>query len=63
MGLSPTVFASAERTSIFLYASFIILIIYILKYLKENKKDIKFMYYGTIGVSLISYIKNLVSIF
>lgn len=63
MGLSPTVFASQERTSIFLYASFIILIIYILKYLKENEKDIKFMYYGTIGVSLISYIKNLISIF
>lgn len=63
MGLSPTVFASAERTAIFLYASFIILIIYILKYLKENQKDIKFMYYGTIGVSIISYIKNLISIF
>lgn len=63
MGLSPTVFASAERTSIFLYTSFIILIIYIIKHLKETEKNIEPIYYGTIAVSLISYIKNLISIF
>ena len=63
MGLSPTVFASAERTAIFLYATFMILIIYILKHLKENGKKIAPLYYGTIVVSLISYIKNLIAIF
>lgn len=63
MGLSPTVFASAERTTIFLYTAFIILIVYIINYLKENQKNIIPIYYGTIAASLVSYIRNVMSIF
>ena len=56
MGISPTVYASAERTSLFLYGAFAILIVYILKDLKEQGKNINIMYYGTIFASIISYI-------
>ena len=63
MGLSPTVFASAERTTIFLYTTFIVLIVYIINYLKENEKNIIPIYYGTIGAALASYIRNVMSIF
>lgn len=37
MGFSPTVFGSGERTFIFLYVSFIICIVFILKYILEEK--------------------------
>lgn len=37
MGFSPTVFASGERTFIFLYVSFIICITFVLKYIIEEK--------------------------
>lgn len=65
LGFSPTVFASAERTSIFLYFSFIIIIINLLKYYAEEKKeDIKipifvkvFMYYSIL-INLIYSLKR-----
>lgn len=63
MGFSPTVFASAERPTIFLYASFIGLILYIWKYLKDIGKDNRFIEYIIIIISLISYGKNFFSIF
>lgn len=57
MGISPTVYASAERTSLFLYEAFAILIVYILKDLKEQGKNINIMYYGTIFTSVINYVR------
>lgn len=63
MGFSPTVFASAERTSIFLYTSFIIISILIYrKLLEENQKtsNLLTMY---IFISLLNSINSMVSFF
>lgn len=62
MGFSPTVYASQERPTIFLYASFIVLIIYIWKHLEEIEKNKNIAYVGVILISIASYLKNLIAI-
>ena len=63
LGFSPTVYASGERTSLFLYASCIILIIYIWKYLKDLQKDNKIINIAILCTCLIAYIQNLFTVF
>ena len=58
MAMSPTMFASAERETIFLYMAFIIITIYILNYLKENNKKINIAYYSLAVIAMISYMSN-----
>ncbi len=58
MAMSPTMFASAERVTIFLYMAFIIITIYILNYLKENNKKINIAYYSLAVIAMISYMSN-----
>ncbi len=62
MGFSPTVYASQERPMIFLYASFIVLIIYIWKHLEEIEKNKNIAYFGVMLISIASYLKNLIAI-
>ena len=62
LGFSPTVYASVERISLFLYASFIILIIYIWKYLKELQKDNKPINITILTICLIAYVQNILTV-
>lgn len=63
MGFSPTVYASQERPTIFLYAAFIVLIIYIWKHLEEIEKNKNIAYFGVMLISIASYLKNLIAIY
>lgn len=63
LGFSPTVYASGERTSLFLYASCIIIIIYIWKYLRDLKKDDRTIDITILTICLIAYVQNILNIF
>lgn len=58
LGFSPTVYASGERTLLFLYISCIILIICIWKYLRDLKKDNKLINIAIWLICLIAYVEN-----
>lgn len=60
LGFSPTVYASVERISLFLYASCIILIIYVWKYLKDLQKDNKLINIIILLLCLIAYVQNII---
>lgn len=60
MGFSPTVFASAERTSLFLYFSFIIIIILTFKQLINEEKNITNIQAIYIIIAILNLIDSIV---
>ena len=62
LGFSSTVFASGERTALFLYVSCIIIVIYIWEHLRELKRENKVINIVILMLCLIAYIQNYLTV-